>query len=137
VDAFGVQDCCSSSSDTITLVQKPHSVRVLKLVDKALAAVPPAFEIQSATGATAGETLSFSTAAASSEAPVLTCHWDFGDGSSADGMEVQHAFTHAGTYDVQATVTGLAAATSLKSMTVAISGDVSTRFKAADKQRAE
>lgn len=137
VEEFGDQGCCSSASDTIDLVEKPHSVRMLKLIDKSAPALPPPFEIGSATGARAGETLAFSAAASSSQAPALTCHWDFGDGSSLDGMQVKHAFTHAGRYDVQAMVTGLDATTNRKTVTVAISGDVPTRFEAADKMRPE
>jgi hypothetical protein len=138
VEEFGDQGCCSSSSDTIDLVEKPHSVRMLKLIDKSVPALPPPFEIGAAAGAKAGETLAFSVAAlSSSQAPVLTCHWDFGDGSSLDGMQVTHAFTHAGRYDVQATVTGLDATTNRKTVAVSISGEVPTRFEAADKVRAE
>jgi len=137
VEEFGDQGCCSSASDTIDLVEKPHSVRMIKLIDKSVPALPPPFDIGSAAGAIAGETLAFSAAASSSQAPVLTCHWDFGDGSSLDGMQVQHAFTHAGRYDVQATVTGLDAATNRKTVTVTIAGEVPTRFEAADKMRPE
>jgi alpha-galactosidase len=138
VEEFGEQGCCSSASDTIDLAEKPHSVRMLKLIDESMPALPPPFEISSAAGAKAGETVAFSAAASSSsQAPVLTCHWDFGDGSSLDGMQVKHAFTHAGRYDVQATVTGLDGATNRKTMTVSISGEVPTRFEAAEKMRAE
>lgn len=110
---------------------------MLKLIDKSLPVMQPPFEIQSATGAKAGESLAFTAAASSPEAPILTSHWDFGDGSSMDGVTVQHAFTHAGRYDVHVTVTGLDAVTNRKTTTVSISGDVATRFKQADKQRAE
>ncbi len=137
VDVFGDPGCCSSKSGTIKVVQKPHSVRMLKLVDDAVPAVEPPFEIRSATRGKAGETLTFAASAPSSGAPVLTCHWDFGDGSSMDGMEVQHAFTHTREYEVNVTVTGLEAARNRKTFTVSISGDVSTRFEPADKQRPE
>jgi hypothetical protein len=137
VEEFADQGCCSSASDTIDLVEKPHSVRMLKLIDKSVPALPPPFEIGSAAGAKAGESLAFSAAASSPQAPVLTCHWDFGDGSSLDGMQVRHAFTHAGRYDVQATVTGLDATTNRKTVTVSISEEVPTRFEAADKMRPE
>jgi alpha-galactosidase len=137
VDMFGEQDCCSSSSGAIHLVQKPHSVRMLKLIDESSPAVQPPFEIRPAAGAKAGETLTFSAAASSSEAPVLAYHWDFGDGSSMDGMAVQHAFTHAGEYGVAVTATGLDAITNLKTFTVSISGEVSTRFAPEEKLRAE
>ena len=82
--------------------------------------------------------MAFSAAATSApQAPVLTCHWEFGDGSSLDGMQVSHAFTHAGRYEVQATVTGLDGATNRNSVSVSISGEVPTRFEAAVKIRAE
>jgi len=135
VEAFGDPGCCSSSSDSITVVQKAHSVRVLKLIDNAVPALQPPFEIRSASGAMAGETLTLSAVASSSEAPVLTCHWDFGDGTSTDGLRVQHAYTHAGEYDVQVTVTGLGAVTNRKTTRVSITGDVSTRFDQEAKQR--
>ncbi len=134
VEELADQGCCSSS-DTINLVEKPHSVRMLKLIDDSVPAQPPPFEIGSAANSRAGEALVFSVAASSSQAPVLRCHWDFGDGSSLDGMQVQHAFTHAGRYEVQATVTGLDAITNRKTVTVSISGDVPTRFEATEKMR--
>ena len=135
VEAFGEQSCCSSSSDTITVVQKAHSVRVLKLIDNSVPALPPPFEIRSAGRAKAGEALSLSAVASSAESPVLTCHWDFGDGTSAEGLEVQHAFTHAGEYDVQVTVTGLGAVAGRNTSRVSITGDVPTRFEHEAKQR--
>jgi alpha-galactosidase len=138
VEEFGDQRCCSSASGVIDLVEKPHSVRMLKLTDNSVPAVPPPFEIGSAAGARAGESLTFSaTASSASQAPVLTCHWEFGDGTSLDGMQVTHAFTHAGRYEVRATVTGLDAATNRKTATVSITGEVPTRFEAAEKMRAE
>ena len=135
VDAFGDPECCSSSSDALTVVQKAHSVRVLKLIDNSVPALQPLFEIQSANGAKAGETLALSAVPSSAEAPVLACHWDFGDGSSADGLKVQHAFTHAGEYDVQVTVTGLGAVANRKTSRISITGDVSTKFEQEAKQR--
>jgi alpha-galactosidase len=135
VEAFGDQSCCGSSSDSITMVQNAHSVRVLKLIDNSVPVLQPSFEIRSAGAAKAGQTLVLSAVPSSPEAPVLTCHWDFGDGSSADGLQVQHAFTHTGEYDVQVTVTGLGAVTNRRTSTVSITGDVSTRFERDAKQR--
>ena len=136
-DVFGDQGCCSGSADTLNLVQKPHSVRVLKLIDDSVPAVQPPFEIRSESGAKAGETMTFRAAASTPQAPLLTCHWEFGDGSSTDGMEVQHAFTHSGDYEVRVTVTGLDAAANRKTLKVSISGDVSTRFNPSEKLRSE
>jgi hypothetical protein len=137
VDVFGDQNCCNSSSDTINLVQQPHSVRMLKLIDNSVPAIKPPIEIRSESSAKVGETVTFVAAASRPEAPVLTCHWDFGDGSSLDGMKVQHAYTHPGEYEVHVTATGLDAITNSKTLTVSISGNISTRFVPADKRRRE
>ena len=136
-DVFADQSCCSSSAATIHVIQKPHSVRMLKLIDNSVPVTKPAVEIRSPSSAKAGDTVTFTASQSSAQAPVLTCHWDFGDGTSMDGMQVQHAFTHPGNYDVDITVTGLDAATNRKSVKVSISGEVATRFEQANKQRPE
>jgi alpha-galactosidase len=137
VDVFGDQSCCNISSDTINLNQQPHSVRILKLIDKSVPAIQPQIEIHSAASAKAGETINFGAAALLPDAPILTCHWEFGDGSSQDGMKVQHAYTHSGKYDVQVTATGLDGITNSKTTKVSISGNLSTRFVPANKRRPE
>jgi hypothetical protein len=137
VDVFGDQSCCNISSGAIDLVQQPHSVSMLKLIDNSVPAIQPSVELQLPASAKAGETITFGAEASLSEAPVLTCHWEFGDGSSRDGMRVQHAYTHSGKYDVQVTATGLDGITNSRTAKVSISGNVSTRFVPADKRRPE
>jgi alpha-galactosidase len=136
-EVFGDQSCCSNSSDAISLVQPAHSVRMFKLIDNAVASAPPAFEVQSATAGKAGETLTFSGEAVPNAAPVLAYHWDFGDGSSADGMKVHHTFTHSGEYAVHVAATGLGATANSKDLKVKISGYIATRFMPAEKKRPE
>lgn len=110
---------------------------MLKLIDNSIPAIQPSVELQLPASAKAGETITFGAEASLSEAPVLTCHWEFGDGSSRDGMRVQHAYTHAGEYDVHVTVTGLDGITNSMTTKVSISGNVSTRFVPSDKRRPE
>jgi alpha-galactosidase len=135
VDAVG-EGCCNVASGTIKLVQKPHSVRMVKLIDNSMPAIPPPFEVRSPSGAIAGETLTFRADAVSPEAPVLACHWDFGDGTSIEGTEVHHAYTHSGEYPVTVTATGLDSVTNRKTLAVTITGNVSTRFEPSQKRRA-
>jgi PKD repeat protein len=98
--------------------------------------------VRSPTGGAAGETLVFRALASKADAgspeePVLTSHWDFGDGTSLDGIEVHHAYTHSGEYPVTVTVTGLDSVTNHKTLTVTISGNISTRFDPSQNRRAE
>jgi hypothetical protein len=135
VEVFGEPNRRASSVRTLNFAQKAHSVRMIKLIDESVPLAEPQVEIRSAASAKAGESLVFDAAASSSAAPVLTYHWEFGDGSSTDGMEVTHAFTHAGDYAVQVTATGLGATTSHKAFTVSVSGEVATQFEQGRKLR--
>jgi hypothetical protein len=136
-EVFGDRSCCSTSAETISMLQPPHSVRMFKIVDSSLPDTPPSFEVRSASSAAAGESLTFKVVSSSSEIPALTAHWDFGDGSTLDGMEVRHAYTHDGEYDMHVTVTGLDAITNSKTLKVAVTGSISTRFVPTDKKRPE
>jgi PKD repeat protein len=93
--------------------------------------------VHSAASGKAGETLTFSAEGTPAEAPVLSCHWDFGDGTALDGMKVHHTFTHSGEYTVTATAIGLDAITNSKTVAVSISGKIPTGFVPAEKNRPE
>ena len=134
---FGGPNCCANSGRALEIAQRPHSVRVLKLVDESVPLVEPRVEIRAAASAKAGDSVTFGASPSSGAAPVLTCHWDFGDGSSSDGMTVTHTFTHAGDYAVRVTATGLGTTTSQQALTVPVTGEVSTQFDPARKLRPE
>ena len=136
-EVFGDKSCCNISGDAINLIQPAHSVRMFKLTETGVPDSLPAFEVRSSTEAKAGETLTFSAEGASGEEPVLAYHWDFGDGLAQDGMQVHHAYTQSGKYTVQVTGAGLEATTNSKTITVTISGNISTKFVPADKKRPE
>jgi hypothetical protein len=137
VDVFGDDGCCNVASGAINLLQKPHSVRMIKLTDNSVAAIPTPFDVQSPSRGAAGETLTFAVKAVSPESPVLSCHWEFGDGTRIDGIQARHAYTRSGEYPVTVTVTGLDSVTNRKTLLVSIVGEISTRFDPAQKQRAE
>ena len=59
-----------------------------------------------------GEPVGFDAQASDPGGDPLTFHWDFGDGASAEGEQVQHVFGHHGLWTVTLTVSdGLAQAT--------------------------
>lgn len=134
-EVFGTEDCCELSAGTIKLTQKPHSVRIIKLVDDK-AAASLAVDVRGPAKVTAGDTALFEVQASSQEEPVLSGHWNFGDGTSAEGLQVQHAYTASGTYEVAVTATGLGALTSNKVQKVIVDGTLSTRFEPSRNKRA-
>lgn len=131
--------CCKLDADTIKLVLKPHSVKMIKLIDTTVAAVPPPVEMRPPRQgvAAAGETVNFQAVAGSAEAPALKYEWDFGDGTRLDGAQVHHAYTHPGEYPVTLTVTGLDSITNRKTMSVTVEGSIATRFDPTRMRRAE
>jgi alpha-galactosidase len=136
-EVFGDKSCCDKSSEAINLTQPPHSVRMFKLVDNDVPATPPPFEVHSAASAKAGETIDFSAEGTLAQGPVLECHWDFGDGTTLDGIKVHHAYTEPGEYTVRVTAISLDTVKNSKTVTVSISGNIPTRFVPADKKRPE
>jgi hypothetical protein len=49
---------------------------------------------------------SFTDISGTGEDPIAAWHWDFGDGTAADGRDVTHRYAQPGTYTVTLTVTG-------------------------------
>ena len=137
IEIFGAKDFSNTASGTITFNQPAHSVRIFKLVDEAVPATLPAFDLHSEKSAKAGDTLSFTVSRVPDAAPALTVHWDFGDGTTGDGFNVHHAYTQSGEYTVRVTATGLESAASSKAFTVRVSGNISTRFVVSEKKRPE
>ena len=134
-EVLGGKPCCDDSSQKISFMQAPHSVRIYKLVDKAIAAMAPAFDVHAESTAKAGETLSFSAEGTSLDEPVLTYHWDFGDGITLDGIKVQHTYSKPGKYSVEVTAAGIDTVTNSKTVPVSVSGNIPTRFVPAEKKR--
>jgi hypothetical protein len=135
-DVLGGQDE-NISSGTINLTLKPHSVRMIKLVDDSVPPIPPTLDVKSPGSGAAGETLEFKAEDTSPEAPVLAVRWDFGDGTIDEGIDVNHTYTHAGTFQVIATATGMDSVTNSQMSTVTISGEIPTRFDPSKNRRAE
>ena len=125
-----------ASSPAIHIELAPHSVRVLKITDQAVAEQAPAVEAEHPDSGSAGAEIAFS-AHATGDAPVLSYRWDFGDGVEETGMHVSHAWTEPGDYQVHLTATGLDEKSTEKTFPVRVTGGISTSFNPALNQRFE
>ena len=124
-----------SSTKPLIVSQPPHSVRVLKIVNTAIAARPPVVHVDHPSAAKAGETIAFSAATSNSNDPVLSYQWDFGDGVSLKGPQVTHAYTHEGSYAVKLTAVGLDGLSVVDPSQIQISGAIATRFVPKENRR--
>ena len=116
-------------SGAITFTLPPHSVRILKLIDASVPELSPVFEAHAPAAGQAGATVVFHATAGKADAPALLYHWDFGDGISADGAEVSHAYTYANKFTVTATATGLNGHTSQKTLGISVTGTVPEGYR--------
>lgn len=138
-DLFTGEPCCGADSGSalLNLTVAPHSVRMLKLVDSSTSAALPAFDVHAPSEAKAGEALKFQAAESSADAPVVAYAWSFGDGVTLEGATVSHAYSAAGDYKVDVRGVGVDGGKAERTMSVHVSGAVSTRFVPAEKERYE
>ncbi len=113
----------------------PHSARVLKIVDMGVPARPPVIKVEHMPSVKTGAAATFHARPATSEDIVVTYRWSFGDGVTLEGPEVSHAYTKPGAYRVVVTAIGLGGLSTEESFAIPVSGSVSTRFAASEKQR--
>ena len=86
--------------------QSPQSAIVIKLVDTSVAKAAPTVTARVPSQSKAGETITFSAQANPAGVPALGYHWDFGDGTTAEGSNVSHCYTRAADFIVRLTVDG-------------------------------
>jgi alpha-galactosidase len=126
-DVLDNQELPAPAAGLLAFHQPPHSVRVLKIVDARIPSVAPGLTIDHASGGNAGAALKFA-AHSSGGAAVISYHWDFGDGITLEGNEVNHAYTESGEYTVHVTATGLSGLSTEEHFQLRVSGHMPTTF---------
>jgi hypothetical protein len=118
--------------------QPPQSVRVIKLIDTSVPAAAPTVTAQVPAAANTGETVTLSAVSAPAEAggvPAAAYHWDFGDGTSADGPKASHAYTSAGKFTIRLTVDGVDGVPAQKNFSVKVTGNLRAHSNLTDNRR--
>jgi alpha-galactosidase len=128
-DVFGSGALISGNSASLSLSVPPHSVRMVKIVDASIAASAPSVNVQAAEGIATGKPAQFSAQSASDGVPALSYRWDFGDGTSAEGASVTHAFTRAGNFTIHLIGDGIEGVPFEKSFAVSVTGTIDTGFR--------
>src|SRR5580698_6743557 len=107
-DSFTPDRPLPAEHETLRLDNQPaHSVKLIKIIDASIPAAAPSIAFQVPSQAKIGEELAFSSTVSKDGVPALAYHWDFGDGVTADGATLTHAYTAAGNYTVQFAAVGL------------------------------
>jgi hypothetical protein len=126
-EIFGA-DGVAMSDGSVTIAQPSHSVRLIRLLDEGLRPSPPALSIESDDKALVGTGVELRTRLQANGNPLLNYVWDFGDGTSAEGSQITHAFTHKGVFQVSVRAASLDGPAATASRSIEIRGELNSRF---------
>jgi alpha-galactosidase len=115
--------------------QPPESVRVIKLINGGVAPGAPSVTAKLPAAANAGETVHFLAEADGSAVPAVEYHWDFGDGTTANGPSVSHAYTYEASFPVRLTVDGADGVPAVQNFSVKVSGKLRAFPNLSDNKR--
>jgi hypothetical protein len=115
--------------------QARESVRVIKLIDVNVPARAPTVKAQVPSIANTGETIHLSAQTETTGLPAVEYQWDFGDGTSANGPKVAHAYSRAAPFTIRLTVNGVDGVPTVQSFSVQVSGNLRARPNLTDNRR--
>ncbi|HTU43213.1 MAG TPA: PKD domain-containing protein [Candidatus Aquilonibacter sp.] len=128
-DVFSDEKPISENQHLLSLKLPPHSVRMLKIMDSSIPASAPSLTVDAVEKIETGKSMTFSAQSSDGSVPAVSYHWDFGDGTSADGIRVAHCYTHAGNFTVRLTADGIEGIPFEKSIQVSATGIIDTVFR--------
>jgi alpha-galactosidase len=103
-------------------------VRLIKIVDNSMSASAPSVTLQVPSQAQIGVSTHVSAGVAADSTPALSYHWEFGDGISADGPSVDHAYTQNGVYKIGLKVSGLNGMSASQTASITVQGNIRTTY---------
>jgi len=115
--------------------QAPGSVKVIKLIDTTAPPTAPTVKAQVLPTANAGDTIHLSAQTESASVPAIAYHWDFGDGTSANGPKVSHAYTRAEQFTIRLTVDGVDGVAAVQISPIKVTGTLKAFPKLKDNRR--
>jgi alpha-galactosidase len=128
-DVFADGKPISENQASLSLKLPPHSVRLLKIIDSSIPASAPSLTVNAVEKIETGKSVTFSAQSSAGGVPAVSYHWDFGDGTSTDGISVTHCYTHAGNFTVRLTADGIEGIPFEKSIQVSATGVIDTVFR--------
>jgi alpha-galactosidase len=103
---------------------QPESVRVIKIVDNNVAPAAPIVNASVPSVVNAGETFPLLAQAESNGVPAVNYVWDFGDGTTAEGPKLSHAYTRAANFTIHLTVQGIDGVSAEQDFSVKVTGNL-------------
>jgi len=121
---------------SVQITNEPaESVRVIKLMDQNVPETAPVIIADVPANTKAGETFSVMGETQAGSVPVVEYVWDFGDGVSAQGQTVSHAYTHAGEFTIVLKAESVDGGESQKTFAVKVTGNLKAFSTLRDNRR--
>jgi alpha-galactosidase len=128
-NVFGNGATSGGNAAALLVKVAPHSVSLLKIIDASIPASAPSVTVQAAERIETGKPVPFTAQSAADGVPAVSYHWNFGDGTSAEGASVTHAFTHTGSFSIHLKAEGIEGVPFEKSFPVSVAGTIDTKFR--------
>jgi alpha-galactosidase len=134
-DIFNPAHSLASNAEQMILRLPPRCVRMFKIEDTSIPKTEPSITAAVPAEAETGKSVPVTASANPDGAPVLSYSWDFGDGTSAQGAAVTHAYTHAGDFTLRLSAEDIEGMRSEREFRVSVKGKIETRFHPSQIQR--
>jgi hypothetical protein len=135
-DVFDPGASLTIGNGSVQITDEPaESVKVIKLIDQSVPEAAPVIRAEVPASTKPGETFRVSGDTDAGSVPVVEYSWDFGDGVSAQGRNVEHAYTHAGEFTIVLKVESVDGGESQKSFPVKVTGSLRAFTKLRDNKR--
>jgi PKD repeat protein len=122
-DVFEPSAGVALSGDTLQIENEPaESVRVIKIIDREVAAAAPKVTANVPSDAKTGAMFDVSAQADADGVPALSYSWDFGDGITQTGRKVSHTYTIPGTFEIHLTAPGVDGVAYTETFSVKVDG---------------
>ncbi len=115
--------------------QSPESVKIIKLIDNTEPPSAPVVKTKIPSTTNAGETIQLTAQTESGSVPAIAYSWDFGDGTTATGPSVSHAYTRAAQFTIRLTADGIEGLPSTQTFTIKVTGNLTAFPKLTDNRR--
>ena len=115
--------------------QPPQSVRMIMLTDTSVPPSAPVVHPQVPAEAKVGEAFSLSVQTDANSVAAVGYHWDFGDGTSAEGPKATHVYTRTADFTVQLTVDGIDGLPARQNFTIKATGSLRRQPNLRDNRR--
>jgi hypothetical protein len=135
-DVLNPNESVTLADGAVRIANQPaQSVKVIKLMDTSAPEAAPKVSVQVPRSAEVGETIDLAVRTEAGSTPAIAYHWDFGDGTSAEGSTTSHVYTRVAEFTIHLTVEGVDGLAAKENFSVKVTGSLKAFPNLSDNRR--